>query len=41
MAGLWWVRDGRVVTDVFTKLSKGQRRELDDELERVEELLAR
>ena len=22
MAGLWWVRDGRVVTDVFTKLSK-------------------
>lgn len=41
MAGLWWVRDERVVTDVFTKLSKAQRAELDDEVQRVEELLAR
>ena len=39
MAGLWWVREGRVVTDVFTKLSKGQRGELAQELDRVEELL--
>ncbi len=41
MAGLWWVRDGRVVTDVFTKLAKAQRTELADEVQRVEELLAR
>jgi hypothetical protein len=41
MAGLWWVRDGRVVTDVFGELSKPQRRELSEEVERVEDLLAR
>ncbi len=41
MAGLWWVRGGEVVTDVFTKLSKAQRAELDDEVQRVVELLAR
>jgi hypothetical protein len=41
MAGLWWVRDGRVVTDVFGELSTPQRRELSEEVERVEDLLAR
>lgn len=40
MAGLWWVRDGRVVTDVFTHLTRQQREELDGELERVAGFLA-
>ncbi len=29
MAGLWWVRDGRVVTEVFKRLSKREQDELD------------
>jgi hypothetical protein len=39
MAGLWWVREGRVVTDVFIDLTTEQRSELDAELERVGRLL--
>ena len=41
MAGLWWVRDGRVVTDVFRSLSKREKSELDDEVAAVDALLAR
>ncbi len=41
MAGLWWIRDGHVVTELFGRLSKRQRSELDDELQRLEVLLAR
>ena len=41
MAGLWWVRDGRVVTEVFRKLSKREQDELDEEVAAVEALLAR
>jgi hypothetical protein len=39
MAGLWWVREGRLVTEVFGTLSRAQRSDLDDEVERVESLL--
>ncbi len=39
MAGLWWSRDGRVEPDVFVRLSKGEKSELDDEVAAVEELL--
>jgi hypothetical protein len=44
MAGLWWQRDGRqgrvVEPDVFVKLTRSQRAELDEEIARVETLLA-
>jgi hypothetical protein len=41
MAGLWWIRDGRVVTDVFTNLSRHEQAELDAEVGAVEALLSR
>ena len=41
MAGLWWVRDGRIVTEVFRKLSRREQAELDEEVAAVETLLAR
>ncbi|MCW2847680.1 MAG: hypothetical protein JWR90_1654 [Marmoricola sp.] len=41
MAGLWWVRDGRVVTDLFRELSRGQWEELAAEIAGVETLLSR
>jgi hypothetical protein len=41
MAGLWWWRDGRVVTDVPGRLSRSQRQDLVAEVDRVEALLAR
>ena len=41
MAGLWWVRHGRIVTEVFTKLSRREQAELDAEIAAVETLLAR
>jgi hypothetical protein len=41
MAGLWWNRDGRVELDVFRGLTRAQRAELDDEVDRVEALLSR
>ncbi len=40
MAGLWWYRDRRVVTDVFRKLSRQARRELDAEVDAVGKLLS-
>jgi hypothetical protein len=41
MAGLWWWRDGRVVTDVPGRLSRSQRQDLVAEVDRVQALLAR
>ncbi|CAN5224682.1 winged helix DNA-binding domain-containing protein [soil metagenome] len=41
MSGLWWWRAGRVVTELFGRLSREQRRELDDEVDRVTALLER
>jgi hypothetical protein len=41
MAGLWWCRDGRVVTDVFRTLSRAEQSDLDAEVHRTEMLLAR
>jgi hypothetical protein len=41
MSGLWWVRDGRVVTDVFRRLTRQQRAELDAEVAGVAALLER
>ena len=41
MAGLWWVRDGRIVMEVFTQLSRHEQAELDAEMAVVETLLAR
>jgi len=41
MAGLWWVRDGRIVMEVFAQLSKREQFELDAEVAVVEALLAR
>ena len=41
MAGLWWVRDGRIVTEVFTDPSRREQAELDDEIAAVETFLAR
>jgi hypothetical protein len=41
MAGLWWVRDERVVTEVFPALTREQQSELDAEIERIGELLSR
>ncbi len=40
MAGLWWVRDGRIVTDVFRSLSTREQGELDAEVARVDALLS-
>jgi hypothetical protein len=39
MAGLWWWRDGRVVLDLFRRLSRSERHELDEEVERITILL--
>ena len=39
--GLWWWRAGQVVTELFDRLSREQRRELDDEVDRVTALLER
>jgi hypothetical protein len=41
MAGLWWVREGRIVTEVFTRLSRHEQAELDAEVGAVQALLAR
>ncbi len=42
LAGLWRVQDGRpVVVDLFRPLTRAEQAELDDELSRVETLLAR
>ena len=41
MAGLWWVRDGRAVTEVFRPLSRREQDELDEEVAAVDALLAR
>jgi hypothetical protein len=41
MAGLWWVRNGHIVMEVFTRLSKREQSELDAEVAAVEELLSR
>jgi hypothetical protein len=42
LEGLWRVEDGRpVVVDLFRKLSGAEQRDLDDELDRVANLLAR
>ncbi len=41
MAGLWWVRDDRVVTELFTRLSKHESSELEAEVAGVEALLSR
>jgi hypothetical protein len=40
MAGLWWWRDGQVVTDLFRRLTKAERVELADEVDRVTALLS-
>ena len=40
MAGLWWARDDRVVTELFIPLSKSQRSELEAEVAGVEALLS-
>ena len=39
MAGLWWWREGQVVLDVFRRLTRVQREELDTEVARVEAML--
>ena len=39
MAGLWWWRDDAVVLDLFTDLTRSQRAELDDEVDRTTALL--
>ena len=41
MAGLWWFRDGRVELDLFRPLSRAEQSDLDDEVARVQALLAR
>ena len=40
MAGVWWWRDGAVVTDVPQPLTRAQRAELADEVDRTTSLLA-
>ena len=40
MAGLWWFRDGRIVTDVFRRPARAEQSALDDEIGRVEAFLA-
>ena len=39
MAGLWWWRDDRVELDLFRTLTRSQRIEVDDEVDRVTALL--
>ena len=41
MAGLWWSRDGHVELDMFRPLSRAEKSDLDDEVARVQALLAR
>lgn len=41
MAGLWWLREGRIVTDVFKSLSRREQAELDAEVAAVETLFSR
>jgi hypothetical protein len=41
MAGLWWWRENRVVTEVVPELTRRQRSELDEEVAAVEQLLRR
>ncbi len=41
LAGLWWWRDDAVELDVFTRLSRQERGELDAEVERVDDAAAR
>lgn len=41
MAGLWWWRDGRVEVDVPGRLTRQQRAELADEIDRVTALMSR
>ena len=41
MAGLWWVREGRIVTELFTRLSRHEQAELEAEVGAVQALLAR
>lgn len=42
LEGLWWVEDGKVVIgEVLRALTRAERAELDEEVTRVEELLAR
>jgi DNA glycosylase AlkZ-like len=41
MAGLWWWRENRVVTEVVPELTRQQRSELDEEVAAVEQLLRR
>jgi hypothetical protein len=40
LAGVWRVEDGRIVVDAFRPLAKADRRAVDDEVGRVEALLA-
>jgi hypothetical protein len=40
MAGLWWHRAGRIELELFRKLTRAQRAELDTEVARTEHLLA-
>ncbi|MEO7352506.1 MAG: winged helix DNA-binding domain-containing protein [Marmoricola sp.] len=40
MAGLWWVRGSRVVTDLFRRLSRSERSELAAEVDRIDALLS-
>ena len=39
MAGLWWWRDGRVVTELFRRPTRAQAAELEEESAAVEVLL--
>lgn len=39
MAGLWWWRDGQVVTELFRRLTKTERADLAEEVDRVTVLL--
>ena len=41
LEGLWWLKDGRIRTDLFRALTRRERSGLDDEITRVEELLGR
>ncbi len=40
MAGLWWWRDDHLDLDLFRRLSRAQRADLDTEVDRVQSLLA-
>lgn len=39
MAGLWRWRDGQVITELFGRLTRSERAELDEEVARVTALL--